>query len=68
LAHYLISLERWLKSFLHDQHLFLTTGAFGSRNAFSIFLLAVIDIKSGGFYLHSGLAQKQMSSLTPQSR
>jgi hypothetical protein len=26
-----------LKSMLRDQHLFLTMGAFGSRNAFSVF-------------------------------
>jgi hypothetical protein len=53
---------------LRDQHLFLTMGAFGSRNAFSVFWLAVIDVKRGGFYLDSGLAQKQMSSVTPQSK
>jgi hypothetical protein len=53
---------------LRDQHLSYHGHAFGSRNAFSVFLLAVIDVKSGGFYLDSGLAQKQMSSATPQSK
>ena len=38
-----------LKSVLRDQHLFLTMGGFGSPNAFSVFLLAVIDVERGGF-------------------
>jgi hypothetical protein len=42
--------------------------AFGSSNAFSVFLLAVIDVNCGGFCLDSGLAQKQMSSAAPQSK